>query len=88
VIGGNTLAESALFQSTVGRTLHAHTLAASVQNLELRFGTSERPEEIVGATAMVREVLLSADYMSEWAPAGFPIDVEALLAKHEDLPWR
>lgn len=87
VIGGNALAESALFQSTVNRTLHAHTLAASVQHLELRFGTSERPEEITGATAMVREVLLSADYMSEWAPAGFPIDVEALLAKHADLPW-
>lgn len=85
LIGGNVLAESPLFQSAVGRTLHAHTLAASVQHLELRYGTSERPEEIAGATAMVVEVLLSADYMAEWAPAGFPIDVEILLAKHADL---
>lgn len=85
VVGGNALAESPLFQSAVSRTLHAHTLAASVQNLELQYGTSERPEEITGAVAMVREVLLSADYMAEWAPAGFPIDVEVLLAKHADL---
>jgi predicted NBD/HSP70 family sugar kinase len=85
VIGGNALAESSLFQSAVGRTLHTHTLAASVQHLELRYSTRERPEEIAGASAMVVEVLLSADYMAEWAPGGFPIDVEVLLAKHTDL---
>lgn len=85
VIGGNALGESPLFQSAVGRTLHTHTLAASVQHLELRYGGSQRPEEVRGAAAMVLEVLLSAEYMAEWAPAGFPIDVEVLLAKHPDL---
>ncbi len=85
VIGGNVLAESSLFQSAVGRTLHMHALAASVQHLEVRYSTSDRPEELQGAAAMVLEVLLSAEYMAEWAPAGFPIDVEVLLAKHADL---
>lgn len=85
VVGGNVLAESTLFASALNRTLQTHTLAASIQHLEVRFGTARRPEEITGAAAMVVEVLLSSDYMSEWAPGGFPIDVEVLLAKHADL---
>jgi len=82
VIGGNALATSSLFQAAVSRTLNAQTLAAAVQHLELRPGTAERTEEIVGATALVTDVLLTADYLAEWGPHGFPIDIDRLLAKH------
>ena len=85
VIGGDALADSALFQGTVSRTLNAHTLAASVQHLELQRGTPDRTEDVVGASAMVAEMLLSAEYLAEWAPAGFPIDVDVLMAKKHDF---
>ncbi|MGC3995359.1 MAG: ROK family protein [Propionicimonas sp.] len=81
VVGGNELADSSLFLGTVSRTLHAQALAASVQNLELRQGRSDRFEEVTGANTMVVDALLSPDYLAEWGPEGFPIDVEVLLAR-------
>jgi predicted NBD/HSP70 family sugar kinase len=85
VIGGNALADSALFQGAVGRTLHATTLAASVQHLEVLPGSTDLAEEITGASALVLEALMAPWYWAEWGPGGFPIDVEALLAKDHGL---
>lgn len=85
VIGGNALADSALFQGTVSRTLNAHTLAASVDRLQLQQGTPDRTEDVVGASSMVTEMLLSPEYLAEWAPGGFPIDVEVLMAQKHDF---
>jgi hypothetical protein len=69
----------------VGRTLHATTLAASVQHLEVLPGSTDLAEEITGASALVLEALMAPWYWAEWGPGGFPIDVEALLAKDHGL---
>lgn len=72
VIGGNALAMSAMFQSAMRRTLNAQSLPASVEHLEIQVGDRDRSEEVRGATVMVRDALLSPDYLVEWGPAGAP----------------
>ena len=73
VIGGNRLATSPLFQSAMRRTLNAHALPASVENLEIRLGDSDRSEEVMGGIVMVREALLSPNALVEWGPLGSPL---------------
>lgn len=84
VLGGNALAGSALFRDAVERSLRANALAASARGLELVAGDPQRAEEVAGAASLVVEALLSPGFLAEWGPAGFPVDVERLLAKH---PW-
>lgn len=83
VIGGGALAANSLFQGAAARSFHTHVLAASAEGLDLTFGDPAGAEEVIGAAAMVTEALTAPEYLAEWGPGGFPIDVEILLAKHE-----
>ncbi len=81
VIGGNELAASRLFQDALRRALSIQALAASLENLEIRIGRPDRGEEVTGALAMVRDALLSPDYLAEWGPYGSPAAAPALLKR-------
>jgi predicted NBD/HSP70 family sugar kinase len=81
VVGGNRLAGSALFQNALRRTLNTHALGASLEHLELRVGDPHRGEEVRGALAMVRDALLSAEYLVTWGPHGSPVNTPELLTR-------
>ena len=72
VVGGNRLAGSPLFQGTLRRILNTHTLGASLERLELQVGDANRGEEVRGGLEMVRDALLSPDYLVAWGPNGSP----------------
>ncbi len=81
VVGGNRLAGSALFQNAVRRTLNTHALGASLERLELQVGDPNRAEEVQGGLAMVRDALLSPQYLVAWGPQGSPTATPELLLR-------
>lgn len=85
VVGGNALASSPLFQGALRRTLTSQALAASVEHLELMVGDRDRGEEVLGALAMVRDLLLSPVFLAAWGPLGSPLLVEDLLDRDEQI---
>jgi predicted NBD/HSP70 family sugar kinase len=81
VVGGNRLAGSVLFQNALRRTLNTEALGASLEHLELHVGDPNRGEEVRGGLAMVRDALLSAQYLLAWGPNGSPTATPELLAR-------
>lgn len=81
IVGGSGLSTSPVFQAALKRSLGTYTLSASLEALELVVGDGDRAEELTGGLAMVREALLSPEYMAEWGPLGSPTAAPQLLER-------
>lgn len=79
VIGGNSLASSAMFRGAMNRALSTHALGASLDHLEIKVGDPQRNEELIGAFEMVRDALLSPRYLAVWGPNSSPRATPELL---------
>lgn len=77
-IGGFPIAHNGLLQSVLRRTIHTHTLAASVAHLELTQGDIHK-DSLAGAVELVTNSLLSPGSLAEWGPLGSPVGVDRLL---------